>query len=248
MRKFIAVLLLLIFAVPALGDDITQPVESVTVNNDSLAGIWKFTMPLGFDFSFFHKTKWGPQGDAFCQIEEIQKKLTVHCLGFRLGVKDVSHGSLSMKGRNLRMVWGSARFYAAINGTQQSATQFDGIFSVQALGVSDDAPDKVVGTKLALVPSAPDKGEKLHLVALILDGMAKGALTVPLDPKATGVRILNPDTLRQLGDVRSIIYVGEKGNANTALGSVYDIEFANGHLICSLHQTADNKLDQFDCG
>jgi len=248
-----AAISLVIFAGPVSGADTTQPIgsvplESVTVSNDSMVGIWKLTMPLGFDFSFFHKTKWSPTGDTFCQIEEIQKKLTIHCLGFHLGQEDVSHGSLSIRGRDLRMAWGSARFYAAINGTQQSATQFDGTFSVQAMGISDDAPDKVAGIKLALAPDAPDKGAKLHLVELVLGDMAKGALTVPLDAKAKGVRILSPETLRQLGDVQSIIYVGEKGNADRAIGSVYDIEFANGHLICELHQNTDNKLDQFDCG
>jgi hypothetical protein len=247
-HKFVAAIIPLIFAVPSLAADIALPNEAVTVSDDSLVGIWKVTMPQGFDFSFFHKTKWGPQVDAYCQIEQSGKKLTIHCLGFRIGSNDVSHGTLSMEGRTVRMTWGSTFFYAAINGTRRSATQFDGTFFVEGMGVSDDAPGKVAGIKLTLASNAPDKGGKLHSVELLLDKMSKGLLNVAPDANAAGVRVLSPDTLHSLGDVQSIIYVGETNSVFASPASVYDIEFSNGHLICSLHEDANNKLDQFDCG
>ena len=248
MHKFVATIMSAIFTSPSSAADIAQPTESVTVSNDSLVGIWKIAMPQSFDFAVFHKTKWGPQVDTYCQIEQSRKKLTIHCLGLRIGGKDVSHGTLSMKGRNVRMIWGSALFYAAINGTRRSAIQFDGTFSVQGMGVSDDAPGKVVGIRLALDSNAPDKGGKAHSVELLLDGMSKGPLNMAPDANAAGIRVLSPDTLRSLGDVQSIIYVGGTSSVFASPASVYDIEFANGHLICSWHEDANNKLDQFDCG
>jgi hypothetical protein len=231
------------------------PPETVTVESDSPVGLWKITVPRGFRSPFVGKTEWGPLTDEFCQIEKMRNELTVHCLGLRLGGRDVSRGSLSIQGSHIRMAWGSTFFYMAINGTRQSAGQFEGTLSVNALGISSDAPEQVTGTRLSVPADTPDKGGKSGLLARLLDEMAKGVVTEPLAPMpaaaqvgpGTYVRLLKPDTLQALGSVQSMIYLGRK---NIAAGptDVYDVEFANGHLICELHQAADNAIDYFDCG
>lgn len=229
------------------------PPETVTVESDSPVGLWKITFPQSFGSLLVGKTEWGPLTDEFCQIEKMRNELTVHCLGLRLGGQDVSRGRLSIQGSHIRMAWGSALFYAAINGTRQSATQFDGTLSVNHLGISSDDPERVTGTRLSVPADTPDKGGKSGLLTRLLDEMAKGAVTEPLAPAApqvgpgTNVRLLKPDTLQALGEIQSMIYLGRK-NLATSSTEVYDVELTNGHLICELHQAADNAIDYFDCG
>lgn len=256
MRKFVISMSLLICAAPALCAEVPGPTETISVNGASLVGIWKFSAPQSVDFAFLSKAKWGANGDAFCQIEEINAELSVHCLGLRIARKDVSRGTMRVKGNSLRMIWESNLFHLGINGTFQSADQFEGIFFAQFLGISDDAPDKATGARLILSADAPDKGGKADLLARMLKEMATGSLTVPLDTSglaltgkanASYIKILKPDTLGSLGSIQSIIYLGETDRREASISN-YDVEFSNGHLICGLHQAADSRLDQFDCG
>lgn len=231
------------------GSATAQPVETVRVDDASPVGVWKFNMPQGFHASPLGKTRWGSMADQFCEIEKIRATMTVHCLGLRFGGEDISRGTASIRDSHLRLTWGSMLHYVAINGVLGPAGQFEGTFSLQNLGISSDAPENVTGEKLALSAGAPDKAGKSGLLAHTLDEMAKGALTAPPDPSAAAVKILKPETLQALGSVQSVIYIGEKNLSSTMDPySVYDVEFANGHLICELRQAADNRLDYFDCG
>ncbi len=249
MRKRLIAFWLVLFAIPAMAAD----TETVTVENASIIGVWKINLPQSFSFHLLGKTEWGPMVDQFCQMEEIRRELTVHCLGFRINRQDVSRGSLSIKGNRIRMAWGSMMLYFAMNGTLRSAGQFEGTVSVQALGISSDAPDKATGTRLSLSANAPDTGGKSGLLARVLQEMADGVFVVPSDANADQIKILKPETLRPMGAIQSIIYLGETVFKNTAppvpdSHSVYDVEFENGHLICGLHRRADGGLDNFDCG
>ncbi len=253
MRRFAVLIFALAF--PPLAASAQN--ETVTVQVGDPIGIWKFSNMQGFEFSFFSKSKWyPPTGDAFCQIEKLGADLSVHCLGFHINGKDVSRGTMRVMGDSLRMVWGSSTSFVGIKGAFQSANQFDGIEFIQVLGISDDAPGEVTGTRLTLSADAPDTGGNSALLARVLDEMAEGPLTVPLDPSglvttakpgAPYIKILKPETLRPLGSIRSTIYLGQKW-LPVLPTSVYDVEFANGHLICELHQAADDRLDYFDCG
>ncbi len=228
-----------------------QPIETVEVDG-GLVGVWKFRMSQSFAFHPLGKSEWGPNADNFCQIEKVHDGLTVHCLGLRLNRQDVSRGTVSIHGDRIRMTWGSMLFYAVINGTFHASDQFDGTLSIQVLGIASDAPEKATGTKLTLSANAADKGEKSALLTRMLKEMGQGAVTVPVDADASNVKILRPDTLRPMGNILSVIYLGEKSfrfaPVPTAPSSVYDVEFDNGHLICELRQGTDGGLNYFDCG
>jgi hypothetical protein len=58
-RKLIIAALLTALAIPAAGGDTSLPTETVTVSSDSLAGVWKITMPEGWS-GVIGKTEWGP--------------------------------------------------------------------------------------------------------------------------------------------------------------------------------------------
>jgi len=226
-----------------------QPIEAVTVEDSSVAGVWKFTAPQGFSASLLGKTRWGPMTDEFCEIEKIRTAMTVHCPGLHFDGADISRGTVRLNDNHLRLTWGSMLHHVAITGTIRPTGQFEGRYSLQNLGIASEAPDKVTGEKLTLSASTPDTASKSGFLARVLSEMAQGALTVPLDPRATTVKILKPDTLHSLGSVQSIIYVGEKNLSATADSFViYDVEFANGHLICELRQATDDRLSYFDCG
>jgi hypothetical protein len=247
---------LTLLAGPASAIDTVAPAETVTVESDSPIGLWKFNLPQSFDLhGVVGKAEWGPMADEFCQIEKMHTELTVHCLGLRVGGQDVSRGRLSIKGDHIRMVWGSMWTYLAINGTMRSAAQFAGTISASHLGISSDDPDKVTGTKLFLVASTPDSGGKSALLTRLLDQMTRGTVTEPTAmptpnavPNKPGayIRLLKPDTLEALGGLQSITYLGDGGLSPPL--SFYDVEFVNGHLICSLRQNSEGTLDQFDCG
>jgi hypothetical protein len=67
-----------------------QPIEAVTVEDSSVAGVWKFTAPQGFSASLLGKTRWGPMTDEFCEIEKIRTAMTVHCPGLHFDGTDIS--------------------------------------------------------------------------------------------------------------------------------------------------------------
>lgn len=255
-RAITVIVCLNFLAVPALAAETVVPAETVTVESDSPVGLWKFTLPQSFNLNgVLGKSEWGPIADQFCQIEKMHGELMAHCLGLRIGGRDVSRGRATIKGDHIRIIWGSMWTHLMIDGTMRTAVQFDGTLSVSHFGISADDPDKVTGTKLSLVANAPDSGGKSALLTRLLYQMAKGSVTEPIatpTPNAApskhkpNIRLLKPDTLTALGDVLSLSYLGNGGLLPPL--AFYDVEFVNGHLICSLHQTNDGKLDQFDCG
>ena len=244
MRSLALGLFLAVSALPAGA----QPVETVTVDDDSPVGLWKFDVPESVHFALFGQTKWGPAMTEFCEIEKFRGQLTAHCPGLHIAGEDVSHGTVALHGNRLRLAWGSMLHAMAINGALGSG-QFEGTFSATTLGISSQAPNPVIGQRLALSANMPDRAGKAGLLVRSLDEMAKGSFATPLDAKGTNIRILKPETLQALGDVQSIIYIGDKAlTVSNDPFNVYDVEFASGHLICELRQGVDSEITYFDCG
>jgi hypothetical protein len=247
-QKLIIAGLLMALAIPAMAADTTLPTETVTVSSNSLAGIWKITMPEGFKSAILGKTEWGPATDAFCRVEDIRAALTIHCAGLNISGELIDRGAVSIDGRTIRLIWGSAFKRLGMVGTLRSVANFDGAFFVERFGISSDAPFKSSGEKLSLSTNAPDRAGKSDLLARLLQQMMQGAPTEPVDAHAHTMRFPSPDQLRSLGAIQATIYLGEKAFATGRPYSVYDVEFSDGNLICELRQRDDNVLDGFICG
>jgi hypothetical protein len=97
-------------------------------------------------------------------------------------------GTVRLNDNHLRLTWGSMLHHVAITGTIRPTGQFEGRYSLQNLGIASEAPDKVTGERLTLSASTPDTASKSGFLARVLSEMAQGALTVPLDPRATTVK------------------------------------------------------------
>ncbi len=235
-------------AIPATAADTNLPTETVIVSSNSLAGVWKITMPQWFQRAAIGKTEWGPAIDAFCRVEEIRAALTIHCPGLHLSGKLIDRGSVSIDRGAIRLIWGSAFKRLGIAGALRSVSSFDGTFFFERLGISSDAPFKSVGEKLSLSTNAPDRGGKSGLLARLFRQMTQGAPTEPVDTQAQIMRFPTPDELRPLGAIQAMIYLGEKTHTGERPYSVYDVEFSGGNLICELRQRDDNALDGFICG
>jgi hypothetical protein len=248
MRKLLAAALLLLLPAVALAQD-ALPIETIESDGlDSLTGVWKITMPEGFKASLFGKTEWGPTIEDYCRFEEIGAALTFHCPGLRLGGKYVSRGTVTLDKGHIRLIFGSAFMRFGMVGTLHSDAKFDGTFFIEYVGISSDAPAKSVGEKMSLSETTPDKAGKSALLARLFQQMAQGGPTEPFDAHAMTMRFLKPDDLHPLGTIQTIIYLGEVAPGTERPSSVYDVEFANGNLICQLRQRDDNTLDYFDCG
>jgi hypothetical protein len=248
LRKFFIAALLTALAVPAAAADTNLSTETVTVSSNSLAGVWKITMPEGFKLAAIGKTEWGPAIDAFCRVEDINAAPKIHCPGLGMSGKLIDRGSVSINNGAIRLIWGTAFKRLGIAGTTRSASNFDGTFFVERLGISSDAPFKSVGEKLSLSINAPDKAGKSALLARLIQQLTQGAPTEPVDTLAHTMRFPTPDQLRPLGAMQATIYLGEKILTKERPYSVYDVEFSNGNLICELRQRDDNALDGFICG
>lgn len=246
MHKTIAAALLLLLPVGALAQD-ALPVETVAVENDSLAGVWKFAIPRSFALHLFSKTEWGSRMDDFCRIEDMQGDLSVHCPGLSLGHEPISRGTVQRNGNGIRMEWKAGAMHFVIDGTLRSAVQFDGSVQVSTLLLSSKAPTRVTGTKLFLSENLPDAGGKSALLARLLNEMAAGTPVGNFDAK-TRLNFLTPQMLLPLGAIQTITYLGEKSFDRDGAISVYDVEFADTHLICELRQSDGGALDYFDCG
>jgi hypothetical protein len=246
-RKLIIAALLTALAIPAAGADTSLPTETVTVSSDSLAGVWKITMPEGWS-GVIGKTEWGPAIDAFCRVEDIRAVLTIHCAGLSISGKFIDRGSVSIGGGTVRLILGSAFKRLGMVGALHSASNFDGTFFVERLGISSDAPFKSVGQKLSLSTNAPDGAGRSGLLAKLLQQVMRGAPTEPVDAQVRTMRFPTPDQLRPLGAIQAMIYLGEKTHTGDRPYSAYDVEFSNGNLICELRQRDDKTLDGFICG
>jgi hypothetical protein len=247
LRKLIIAALLTVLAAPAIAADTNLPTETVTVISNSLAGVWKITVPERLKFAVLGKTEWGPAIEAFCRVEDIRAALTIHCPGLHMSGKFIDRGSVSIDGSTIRLIWGSTFKRLGIAGTLHSVSNFDGTFFVEQLGMSSDAPFKSVGEKLSLSENTPDKAGRSALLARLLQQLVRGAPAEPLDAHAQTIRFPRPDELRPLGAIQAMIYLGEKTHTGERPYSVYDVEFHNGNLICELRQR-DDTLDGFICG
>jgi hypothetical protein len=245
----------LLLATPALAQDTEQ--ETVTVHGSSLVGVWHGTLgQSAFRGLFGNLTGMTPMklGQAVvlhCRIASTGGEMEMSCpqFGYMGRVTD-SDGLVRIGGR--RMVF---------EGEQPDANSLRGRFRSRSwLGLSQHNP--VVAEAVRVVPQAgaPDRSGKAALLSLILE---QGLAAAPHDEeamKSNGSKF----NLPKVGEVQGISYLGQEtkwdwppppGTKADILNlpsrpdffSIYLVRFADGELLCGLHQRADGVLDAIGC-
>jgi hypothetical protein len=146
-------------------------------------------------------------------------------------------------------------------GEQPDATHLRGHFRISSwLGVSTENPAIAAAVRVVPQPDAPDTAGKAALLRRILD---QGLEAVPEDAAA----MKKNDSifvLPKLGPVESLSYLGQETKWDWPpppgikadrmnipnrpdFFSVYFVRFAQGELLCGLHQRDDGVLDAFRC-
>ena len=247
-RFFMAVALAML-PVAALAQSTPRQVETVEVDGNALIGVWKIDWPnYGHVDLSFHAT-WGPMQGNFCRIEKVEDGLSANC--FPNPGRD---GSVTVEKSHFHMAWGSMMARIYVDGGMSSPLAFEGHMGAKLSGLAIENPTPSHGEKLDLSAITSDGGGKATLLAQLLAGLAKGDASVL--PNLPLFRPPGSAELRPLGAIESVIYLGLSPNpvpptakepAELDFYRVYDVEFANGHRICGLHQRPDDVVDALRC-
>ena len=248
---------MLLFAAPAMAQDAAT--ETVTVNANSLVGVWHGTLAQSGFRSLFgaltgvNPMAFGQMAEAFCRIAPAKDELEMSCLQFGIS------GRVTLADGHVRI--GGSRM--AFEGEQPDAMHLRGHFrSTSWLGTSRENPALAEAVRIVPQPDAPDKAGKAPLLRRILD---QGLASVPQDADAMKKND-SVITLPKLGPVQSLSYLGQEtkwdlpppGPEMDMLDimhlpnrpdffSVYLVRFADGERLCGLHQREDGVLDAFRC-
>jgi hypothetical protein len=245
----------LLIATPALAQD--EELEPVTVRGWSLVGVWHGTLgQSGFrgllgNLTGMTPMKLGQMVPVYCRIARVQNELEMSCPQFgTMGRVTIADGLVRIGGRRM-----------AFEGEQPDVNSLRGRFrSRSRLGLSQVNP--VVAEAVRVVPhaDAPDRTGKASLLRRILE---QDLTAVPHDAEAmkkNGSKLPLP----KIGLVQSISYLGQEtkldwppppGTKADIMNlpnrpdffSVYLVRFADGELLCGLHQRDDGVLDAFGC-
>jgi len=226
---------LLLSAIAALA----QETESITVNANALAGVWKITAPSYIaKRGIFGALEFGPLTGDICRIEQVGDEFTSHCLGR-------GSGTVTLDGRTIHFAHGIMIARVVLEGTLDSANSFTAHQAMKLAGITTEDPNVSTGRKLNLSVTQPGPADAL-LRAVISNGLAQ----IPHDAKVKDSPALSPD----LGGVQALVWLGhqDKGGAPDQQAvkdyfSVYAVEFDHGERICGLHQRDDGVLDAFHC-
>jgi hypothetical protein len=274
-------------AIPSLAQSFTPyRGETVTIEDKRiLEGIWRFA-PFARQWrSQWRGTSdfWFDKGsEMYCRIGQAKPEFTFNCLGIslfageatldadgfvRLSALACTHDSCTGKGR-----W-------VFRGQLQSKTEISGhnAFVLPSSGGYHENPERITITKVNLLDKTPDRGGQASFLQRLLGEMASGTITEPYDAQSQWVqpsrpdispipsgmalqayRFLPPETLRPLGQIQAVIYVGEFAPSvgfdskeffvySDQPSSIYDVEFENGERLCALHRRPDGILDFFRC-
>jgi hypothetical protein len=245
-RHALAALLLVLPALPAAA----QPLETVEVNGSALIGDWKITLPT-YGAITFGGAKWGPLKPNYCRFDPEQGGLAAKC--FNGAERDAT---VTLDAMHLHMASGTmmARFYIDANLTTPAS--FDGHVGVKLTGFAIESPDLLHGEKLVLSDSAAGAGGNAVFLKQLLAGIASGRDDQAIAAQSPQVHLPDASVLRTLGNVEAAIFLGRMGKwappaskepSQPDFFQVYDVEFANGHRLCQLHQNQDGQVDAFLC-
>jgi hypothetical protein len=240
-----------------------QP-ETVTVETDNLAGLWRIGMPMGGAVDWRMNVSFGPMRDTFCRIEGPRDDLRAYCLLYLSRRSDV--GTVSLDGNHIHIAWGSMMLRMTLDGTLQPAGGFTGYYTIKASGIGVRAPEELSASKISLPQDAPDPGRKSGALEKLLTGIAAGATLSSLSQIPKEAQAPTAKELLRLGPIQSVAYLGhtptkaerlaamseearskEGPRVNDYVLDIYAVEFANGERICGLHQRADGSIDGLVC-
>jgi hypothetical protein len=250
-----AALLALLLGAPALAQD--TPMEPVIVSGGSLEGVWHGALgQSGFrglvgNLTGITPLKLGQTAVIYCRIAPLGKDLQMLCPQFgTMGWVTVGDGLVRIRS-------GSMTF----EGWQPEANRLRGRFRSRTwLGISRESPATAEAVRVVLRADAPDAGGKASLLRRILE---EGLASVPQDVeglKRNGANL----TLPRIGPIESLTYLGQEakwdwppppGTKPDIMNlphrpdfySVYLVRWAEGELLCGLHQRDDDVLDGFAC-
>jgi hypothetical protein len=253
---------LLLLAAGAAAEDVPANVETVIVHASALDGVWKINVPDYFGIQV-NRAEWGDLRDTFCRIEsQNDDDVRIHCLSWLM----LRNGTVSLDDGKIHLAWGSMMVRLVLDGTLQSAAQFDGNFAFKFSGIRFDNPAPTGAQKISL---SKDKGGDTELLERLLADGARGAPSaVSYVKKEIDVSFLKQENLQALGQVQSVVYLGqipyynrasdphpkpenhqqwlENRKARDFMGA-YAVEFQNGQRICELHRQPDGRIDRFAC-
>jgi hypothetical protein len=220
-------------------------------------GVWHGTLgqsafrgPFG-SLTGMTPAKLGQMALIYCRIAPEEDELEMHCPQFgHMGRVTIADGHIRIGGNRM-----------AFEGEQPDVDRLRGRFRSRSwLGLSQDNP--IVAEAVRVVPQAdaPDRTGKAALLRRILE---QGLTAVPQDAEAmkkNGSSL----TLPKFGPVQGLSYLGQEtkwdwppppGTKQDIMDipnrpdffSVYWVRFADGELLCSLHQRDDGVLEAFRC-
>jgi len=245
----------LLLATPALAQD--TKLETVTVHGSSLVGVWHGTLgQAGFRGLFGNLTgmtpmKFGQTVLLYCRIAPVENELEMSCPQFgNMGSVTIADGLVRIGGSRM-----------AFEGEQPDVNRLRGRYRSRSwLGLSQDNPAVAEAVRVVPQADAPDGSGKAALLRRILE---QGLAAVPQDAEAMKKNRSNL-TLPKVGPVQSISYLGQEtkwdwppppGTKADIMNlpnrpdffSVYLVRFADGELLCGLHEREDGVLDAFGC-
>lgn len=216
-----------------------QPVETVTVRDAALTGLWKIAVPEGLGTNFVH-THFGPMKNIFCRITQTGTAFTINCLngGFSRS------GTGTIEGNKVHIAWGVMMARMVIDG-EHAGNSIDGHFTFKLSGISHEDAYPSHSERLTPPVADPDGGKSVMLKAILEEK------PVPHDDVAIAKNDGALPAPNKLGAIQVIAYLGTSPKLDDPHGadfySVYDVEFANGDRICGLHQRDNGVLDAFRC-
>jgi len=240
-----------------------QP-ETVTVETNNLAGLWRISMPAGGNVDWRMNVSFGPMFDNFCRLEGPRDNLKAYCMLRNAARSDI--GDVSVEGDHVHIAWGSMMLRVTVDGTLQPGG-FTGYYTIKASGIGVRAPEQMRARKVLLDQDTPDLGRKGDALTKILSGIAGGTPIVSLmstpNPRA---ELPVAKDFAGLGQVQTVAYLGHTPTVAELLAAlpedrrakdgprfndyvldVYAVEFANGERICGVHQRSDTVIDGLVC-
>lgn len=277
---------------PAAGD-----VESVTVDaRNVLPGIWRFPpheRRVGFSrLGSDTVAKFGAVGpEKFCRIERADSDYTFNCLEMSERAPRATVDASRQVHLSWRAIFGIQGCHWTFQGRFQAATEISGYLGFACDRGAYENPQAMTITKMVLIESAPDAGGQAAFLKRLLEEMAQGPVTepytklhllssnpnvtpIPDDVQQQRLTFLTPASLRPLGRITAVIYVGDYipiagwlepvasgplppprngpivpywGPVYGNKQPVYAVEFENGERLCTLHRRPGGVLDQFQC-
>jgi len=256
--------------------------EAVVVQDKAmLEGIWRFPpFRRGWNWKYWYD--WGPE--MYCRVGRAGSNLTFDCLGLLspIGEATIDEDGVVHLRRNRCWIdrcsgYGDWVFRGKLESKTVITGHIGSVSPKNALlfgGEIYEQPERITITKVVLTDKTTDVGGQAQFLRQLLGEMANGQVTEPYArqhlvssnpditpvPEEAQLRLLKfqtSESLRPLGQIQSVIYVGgyaplvgwnsEHSFYSNEQSSIYDVEFENGELLCALHRRPDGVLNQFRC-